>query len=249
MSKPWHQLTHLLLDTHCHLFDFEDTDRQLERIKEHRVQVHVMTQTPAEFLAIGSRCSGTMIPALGLFPTQVTPSNGDDLLAAFANALPEATIIGEIGLDYVTDCPATRSAQRIVFDHVLQQCELRRLVPSIHARRATADVLKTLRAHPTPAILHWFSGRPDEVAAAPDSVYFSVNHAMLRSRSGRERVAAIPRNQALLETDGPYIQIGGRPAHPLDLRHTAEALARLWELPLVQTVHQLSENAGKLFAP
>jgi hypothetical protein len=79
------------------------------------------------------------------------------------------------------------------------------------------------------AILHWYSGALGHIDTALDaSFYFSVNIAMLRSRSGLRVLAALPPDRVVSETDGPYTKIAGRASQPSDIPQTVLALSRTW---------------------
>jgi TatD DNase family protein len=79
-------------------------------------------------------------------------------------------------------------------------------------------------------ILHWFSGPLRDLKRAIDSgMYFSVNPAMTKSANGRKLAAAMPRDRVLTETDGPFVQTGGRPAVPQDTAEVLLHLATLWK--------------------
>ena len=246
--KPWRALTRQLLDTHCHVFDYQDPEAVLAAVCAADMRVHVMSQSTAEFATNAEHCDGVRVrPALGLFPTLVTPDTVETLVAEFAAALPRTRLVGEVGLDFVTDDPALRSSQILAFREVLALCDgAGRKVLSVHSRRSAAEAIEVVQAATSPVILHWFSGTVEQVLRA--GTWFSVNAAMLRSRKGRERVAAMPRERVLLETDGPYVTVGGRPGQPLDLRHVAEGLARLWEVSLADAVERLAENGRELFS-
>ena len=53
--------------------------------------------------------------------------------------------------------------------------------------------------------------------------YFSVNASMAQSEAGKRRIAMIPRERILIESDGPYSKIDGK-------RYTPEKLTALYKI-------------------
>lgn len=69
---------------------------------------------------------------------------------------------------------------------------------------------------------------------------------MIRSKKGRAVAAAVPHDRALLESDGPYVRVGGRVAEPTDVLCVAEYLTQQWERPRDEVLMMLGANLGRL---
>jgi TatD DNase family protein len=69
---------------------------------------------------------------------------------------------------------------------------------------------------------------------------------MLTSARGRALVAAMPRNRVLTETDGPFLEHGGRQVQPWEVSTAEEALAGVWAIPHEDIAIQLSNNLSQL---
>lgn len=69
---------------------------------------------------------------------------------------------------------------------------------------------------------------------------------MLTAASGRARVAAMPRNRVLTETDGPLSKVDGQDQRPADVRVALSVLAELWGLPLEDAERQVWSNHEEL---
>lgn len=171
-------------------------------------------------------------PALGLIPQEAAALEAH--LPLFLDLLPRARFVGEIGLDGVSPDPAGQAAQSRVFAAVLDACaKAGGKVLSIHSRRAATPVLDALAAHgaafPGAVILHWFSGNAAELVRATGmGCFFSVNPAMVKSANGRALIGQMPRDRVLLESDGPFVEVDGRPAMPADGALAVIHLAGLW---------------------
>ena len=103
----------------------------------------------------------------------------------------------------------------------------------VHSVRAANQVLDLVESSFPPGkgqiVLHWFTGSLAEARRAVNlGCYFSINTAMLKNKRGIQLVATIPPERVLTETDGPFTQVGGRPACPNDVKVAIDALANLW---------------------
>jgi TatD DNase family protein len=168
--------------------------------------------------------------ALGLHPLATDHHEAEmELFDALFNA---TSFIGEVGLDFSRKGKSTKERQLVTFRHVAQRLAHSRKFVTVHSRGAEREVLALLRdAGAAPVVLHWYSGSLgvlDEALA--DGHLFSVNPAMTRSESGRKIIARIPKERLLTETDGPYVNISGKPAAPVDVRVVERYLAQLWQM-------------------
>jgi TatD DNase family protein len=219
-------------DAHCHLDLYPDPRAACAQAA--RVPVILVTTRPSAFenaCALAAE-NPSVHPALGLIPQEAAALEAE--LPLFLDLLPRARFVGEIGLDGVSPDPAGRAAQSRVFAAILDACaKAGGKVLSIHSRRAATPVLDALAAHgaafPGTVILHWFSGNAAELGRAADvGCFFSVNPAMVKSAHGRALVRGMPRDRVLLESDGPFVAVDGRPAAPADGGLVVAHLAGLW---------------------
>jgi TatD DNase family protein len=56
----------------------------------------------------------------------------------------------------------------------------------------------------------------------------------------------MPRDRVLTETDGPFVQVGGRPARPPDAVQVVEYLARLWQTTAEAARETIADNFRRL---
>ena len=104
---------------------------------------------------------------------------------------------------------------------------------TVHSRRAESAVLDMLEEEGrSPVVFHWFSGSTTVLRRAlARGHFFSINPAMAGSPNGKKVIAALPPERVLTETDGPFVQVGGRPAVPLDVGLVEDYLAGRLEGP------------------
>ncbi len=65
---------------------------------------------------------------------------------------------------------------------------------------------------------------------------------MVSSERGQKVIERVLRSQVLVETDGPYVRIGGRPALSTDVDIVYRHLARNWAQPVTKVVDQVFNN-------
>jgi TatD DNase family protein len=240
-----------VMDLHCHVDLYPDPQGIVSESEALGIRTIAVTNAPSVFhftRGATDRCRYVR-PAAGLHP---------ELVRTHAHELPllwpllrETRYVGEVGLDYLTSDRQERGRQREVFAAILDRCaQLGGKVLSVHSRRAVDDVIAAIDpAFPGKVILHWFSGTTRQLQTAVDrGCYFSVNTPMVTSLRKPSVVAAIPRDRVLLETDGPFVKVGGRAAKPVDAARTADALGVLWALAPATVRQVLVENLGRLLA-
>lgn len=127
-------------------------------------------------------------------------------LDIFTDYVKTTRYIGEVGLDFSVRDETNRQNQVAVFSEIVRLCnDSPNKIMSIHSRRAEADCLKILKNYVGKVILHWYSGSQRNLQEALErNYYFSVNHQMLLSNSGRSIVDRIPLDQLLFESDAPF---------------------------------------------
>jgi TatD DNase family protein len=237
----------LFVDTHCHLDLYPDPPKTLDEAGE--TIVVAATELPSRYRMLAARLRGDrrVRVALGLHPLRAESASALEL-GQLVRQLENVEYVGEVGLDFSAHGKETRTAQLRVFDRLLEQPALRHKVVTVHSRGAEAAVVERLRSAGVVAILHWYTGPlgllPDALAAG---LYFSINPAMLRSGKGRKVIAAIPRDRALTESDGPFAKVRGRAAGPGDMRWLTSELARLWGASPEEARQQVYDNLSQLY--
>jgi TatD DNase family protein len=221
-----------LVDAHCHLDLYPDPVAILRQVDAARVYTIAVTNAPSVFPHTQRLVTGSsmMRAALGLHPELVKTHNHERPL--FWQHLPETRFVGEVGLDYVTTDASERALQREVFQEVLERCAaFGDKLLTVHSRRAASDVIDMVGAKFIGAVvLHWFSGSVREAERArANGLYFSVNPAMIRSKSGQALIERMDPDFVLTETDGPFVRLGKESAVPMEVSLVVEHLALTWK--------------------
>lgn len=241
------------VDLHCHLDLYPDPAAELEACRLAGVAVWGVTTLPESSRRMRDLAMST-VPGfqvgIGLHPELLHEHL--DRVETLIDGVATSPLVGEVGLDGSPEYRPHQAKQLMVLDRTLQACtRLGGRWISMHSRRAASAVLDRLAAHPDAGVvvMHWFSGTRDELAQAlMAGCWFSVGLPMLLSTGGRARVAAMPRNRVLTETDGPLARASGRVQRPIDVRRTVEVLANVWNLPTRDAETQVWSNYLTLMA-
>jgi len=235
-----------LIDFHCHIDLFPKPAEVVTAIDKGNVYVLSVTTTPSAWAKTNQlvRNSAKCRTAVGLHP-QVAHERASEL-DLFSFILKSTKYVGEVGLDCSPEFASTFKTQLEVFTKILRYCETEGgRILSIHSRNSAGPVLDILRANPDAGVpvLHWFSGRPEELAKAIDQdCYFSINTRMVNSNRAIDTISKIPKSRILPESDGPFLQINGRPAMPHDIESVIQCLSRIWNIPMNDTRGIIRDN-------
>jgi TatD DNase family protein len=238
-----------LVDTHCHLDLYPDPAGLLRLIEQAGIRTIAVTNAPFVFPHTRQLAAKSQFvqAAVGLHPELVKTRAGErEMLWQY---LSETRFVGEVGLDYVTTDGDERALQRQVFQEILDRCAAcADKVLTVHSRRAAADVIAMVGADfRGVVILHWFSGTVREVERAlANGLYFSVNPAMVKSRSGQTLIQRMDPDFVLTETDGPFVQLDNEPAKPQDVSLVLRHLATVWKCPEPTARKRVHDNFDRL---
>ncbi len=234
----------MLIDTHCHVDQFPEPEALVQECQQIPMKVVAVTNLPSHYeIALSHLQRGAnILPALGMHPLSV--QQGIRELSDFRRLADSAIYIGEIGLDFSRAGIATKSIQTRVFDEILRTLHGRQRFITIHSRGAEEAVLEALSRHQIrSAVFHWFTGSAtllNEVFKAGHLV--SINASAITTQKGKALVCKAPRDSVLVESDGPFAKIDGKPAHPRSVSRVYEVLAQEWGVPIASAVTQVSHN-------
>jgi CheY-like chemotaxis protein len=117
------------------------------------------------------------------------------------------------------------------------------------AAPAALSILR--RNDPRGVLFHWHKASPDVTRAICDAGYFvSVTPEVCYRERDQEMVRAVPLDNLLLESDGPWAyggEFAGQPTTPALVARVAEAVAEIKGVPLADVKQATTENALRLF--
>jgi TatD DNase family protein len=235
-----------MIDLHCHLDLYSDPYQAVELCRASGAYILSVTTTPSAWGGTSKLARGNsrIKTALGLHPQIAHQRVGE--LALFDALLPSTRYVGEIGLDGGPEFKSHWQVQIRVLDHILaSSTRAGGRILSIHSRRSTTHILDALARYPdagTP-VLHWFSGTKPELRRAIDmGCWFSVGPTMMLSKRGYDRVAEMPQERVVTETDGPFGAINGKPLGPGDVGKAQELLAECWGIDQLDTAYRVRSS-------
>lgn len=246
----------LRFDTHCHLDRYPDPLAEAQRLEADRVAVLAMTNLPSHFRTAQPHLKPfrRVRPALGFHPLAVHEA-AEEEVSIFADALPETSYVGEIGLDFSRLGKETKNAQLCIFRRLLrliadEQPHRRRLL-SLHSRGAERAILEELSGHSVEgAVFHWFTGSQSMLDRVVEAGHlFSINPQMLETSSGRDRIKRIPSARVLTETDAPYTKYARKAVRPGHVEPVLVYLAEVWGVSVSTVSKTIAANFAALVTP
>ena len=252
-----------LVDSHCHL-DFpglaEDVPNLLKNMEDNGVGWALCAGVTLErfprMLDI-VRARPNLFAAVGVHPDTEEPAREADeaTLLRLADD-PKVVAIGETGLDYY----------RLTGDLEWQRARFRTHIRAaracgkpliIHTRAAAADTLRILReerAEEAGGVFHCFTETADVARAALDLGFHVSFSGIVTFKNAVELKAvacSVPLDRLLVETDSPYlapVPYRGKTNQPAWVRHVAEEIASLRDMPLDALAAATTDNFFRLFA-
>lgn len=248
MAKLWQQLTHRLIDCHCHLHQYANSSELKQELLDASIRCHLMSVSPKDFSIIEKNFpEEQFIRHLGYFPLELSSATEVNIEEYFTLA-QDYPYIGEVGLDYCEENESERQKQRNFLNRVIELNNQKPKLISLHSRRAVDELLDILenmtQGH---ALLHWLSATEEQIQRALQNpqIFFSINPAMTKSRQAKTWLKVLPKERVLCETDGPYIKMGQKEITPFDTKVVVEFFARAWGIEVEETLNIIEENHRK----
>lgn len=251
----------MLVDSHCHL-NFPELAGRLDQALAlmcdnqvtHALCVSVTLQEFPQVRELAERYP-QIYASVGVHPDYPdVPVVTEAELVALA-AHPKVVAIGETGLDYYR-IQGDREWQRQRFRTHIRAARGCGEPLIIHMRDAGSDTLRILReegAHEVGGVMHCFTGSWDEARTAMELgfwISFSGIVTFKNAQALREVARQVPLERMLIETDSPYlapVPYRGKTNEPGLVKHVAEEIARLRNIPLEQVAAATSRNFFELF--
>lgn len=251
----------MLVDSHCHL-NFpelvQNMDQVLDSMRSHDVGhalcVSVTLDKFPEVLAIAEQYPN-IYASVGVHPDyeDIQEPTVEELVLLADH--PRVVAIGETGLDYFR-LTGDLEWQRKRFRTHIRAAKATGKPLIIHTRNAPEDTLRLMReegAHEVGGVMHCFT-ESWEVAQAAIEMSFYISFSGIvtfkNAQALKEVAQLVPLNRMLVETDSPYlapIPFRGKTNQPAYVRHVAEEIARLREIPLQHVVDATTANFFQLF--
>lgn len=252
----------MFVDSHCHL-NFPDLAQQLDlylaKMEEnevtHALCVSVDMESLPQVFALAEEHEN-LFASVGIHPSH---EEGEEPTVGRLVELAQwqkVVAIGETGLDYYwhKDQPEWQRERFRVHIRAARQTGLPLI---IHTRESAADTLRILAeegANEVDGVMHCFT-ESWEVAEQALALGFYISFSgvvTFKSAIALQEVALkVPLDRLLIETDAPYlapVPFRGKLNHPALVRHVAEHIANLRDMPLHELARASTDNFFRLFA-
>lgn len=248
-----------LADSHCHLTDeafAPDSAAVLERARAAGVARVVTIASDAAdsraALRLAESEPGVWCTA-GVHPHAAGRRGAGDMeIVREAAARTACVAIGETGLDYHYD-NAPRDAQRRSLAAHAELAAETGLPLVVHSRNAEADTAALIRdgGGGVRGVVHCFTGSTDLMADALAAGWL-VSFTGVTTFKGFDAglVRDVPADRYMIETDAPWLAPApkrGKRNEPAFVRHVAEAVARIRDVPPAQIARETWDNAARFF--
>jgi TatD DNase family protein len=238
-----------MLDAHCHIDLYPEPSRIAQQAEEAGVFTVLVTNLPSAFEAAlpHVREFRKIRLALGLHPL-CPEAHEEAQLQRFKDMVDHTSFIGEVGLDFSSHAVLPREVQLNSLRFALRSLRQQKKFVTVHSRRAESQLLDLIReGYSHPVVFHWFTGSRSQLdAAIAQGHFFSVNPAMIRSKSGIALIERMPPTNVLTESDGPFIEVDGRQIVPADVYRVEKFLGGAWGLESVTVRSMIAKNFREL---
>lgn len=251
----------MLVDSHCHL-NFPELVQNMDQVLDHMHKqevghalcVSVTLDKFPEVLAIAEQYPN-IFASVGVHPDyeDIQEPTLEKLIRLADH--PRVIAIGETGLDYFR-LTGDLAWQRERFRIHIRAAKATGKPLIIHTRNAAEDTLRIMReegAAEVGGVMHCFT-ESWEVAQAAIEMGFYISFSGIvtfKNAQALKQVAQlVPLDKILVETDSPYlapIPFRGKTNQPGYVRHVAEEVARLRDIPLQQLIDATTVNFFTLF--
>ncbi|HEX6137760.1 MAG TPA: TatD family hydrolase [Casimicrobiaceae bacterium] len=251
----------MFVDSHCHL-DFPELRDELPRVLDamrenavtHALCIGVeMDAWPAVHALATAHAN--LYASVGVHPDYADLEEPTVELLVARSHEDKVVAIGETGLDYFR-LTGDLGWQRERFRTHIRAAREAGKPLVIHTRAAAQDtiaIMRDERAGEAGGVMHCFTETWD-VAAQALELGFHISFSGIvtfRNASDLKEVARrTPLERMLIETDSPYlapVPHRGKRNQPAWVRHVAEEIARLREVPLEAIGRATSDNFFRLF--
>ena len=241
-----------LVDMHCHVDLYPSPSQIIKECEDKGIRTLAVTTTPKAWPGnnLFTSKSKYVRPALGLHPELVSERAIE--LDLFNTYLPEAKYVGEVGLDGRKANRHSLDLQIETLSQILINCsKIGGKILSLHGTRAWSELLDLLDKHLNftrcRVILHWFTGSNKQLERAMEmGCYFSLNINSLKSKNSQNILKTLPPDRVLTETDGPFVKIGQRPAHPDDVSFIVKQCAQFWNITPNEAANRILNNCRQV---
>lgn len=231
-----------LCDSHCHLYDIENLEEEINFCKEIGFSgilcVSEDLESMEKTLKLRDLFGEIIYPALGIHPVFISLNSEEEIKNSFnflKNHIKEVYAIGEIGLDFkYAKEKKDKEKQYFWLKEQMELAKDEKKPINLHSRRALREVLeigiKFFKETNIFVLLHWFTHSKKLVKkAVEEGLYISCGPSILYSEETLSVAKEIPLKNLLLESDAP-VPFSNIPARPSWVLKVAKKLSEEFKM-------------------
>lgn len=251
----------MLVDSHCHL-DFPDLAADLDSVMAlmqtnqvtHALCVSVTLEDFPNVRAIAEQYPH-VFASVGVHPDYEGIAEPSPEALVQLAAHPKVVAIGETGLDYYR-LKGDLEWQRERFRNHIRAARLCGKPLIIHTREAAQDTIRIMQeegADRARGVMHCFTESWEVAQQALELGFYISFSGIITFKNAvalKEVAKKVPLERMLIETDSPYlapVPYRGKTNQPGFVKHVAEEIARLRNLPFDQIAQATTDNFFNLF--
>ncbi len=238
-----------LIDTHCHLAEYEDWATIVAQSHDLVLICNVgLNQSFNEKVIAHALLDAKLLPIVGFHPNYASEYGWPDIntLESYINQY-NIVALGEIGLDKYHNF-TNWDQQVAMFQWQLALAEKYHLPVALHIRDAYPEALDILQHYQVTGIVHCFTGGIT-IALQFISLGFYISFSGIitfdNALALQTVVQLVPMNKIVLETDAPYLTpmpFRGKKNYPYYLTFIAQKIADLKNLSLELVIKHTYNN-------
>lgn len=251
----------MLVDSHCHI-NFPELAGDLEGVMArmlaagvtHALCVSVSLESLPEVLAIAERFPN-VYASVGVHPDRHEGREPTSEQLIDLARHPKVVAIGETGLDYYRETGDLEWQRERFRTHIraARACSKPLIV---HTRNAPDDTLRIMTAEGAAevgGVMHCFTESlavAQQAMALNFQISFSGIVTFKNAKDLKLVALAVPLERLMIETDSPYlapVPHRGKTNEPAYVRHVAEEIGQIKNLPLERVAELTSANFFALF--
>ena len=242
-----------MIDTHCHLEDFENVDEVIKKMDNHIIIVSgTNDETNLNVIKLCNKYEN-VYGTIGIHPEDIDKLSENSFKILEDNITNKKIVgIGEIGLDYYWN-KENREEQKELLTKQLDLAQKYNKCVLIHSRDAINDTYEILKNYKIKMDIHCFSGSLEMANKFIElGAVLGIGGVVTfkNSKKLQEVVTNVDLKHLVLETDSPYLApepLRGTKNEPYNVYYVAKKIAELKGITIDEVLSQTTINACHQF--
>jgi len=244
-----------MIDTHCHLDEYENIDEVIKKMDEHILIVSGTNDKSNRKVIELCEKYKNIYGTIGIHPEEIDTLTDNSLKFIEANINnPKIVGIGEIGLDYYWNKENKQEQQKLFIDQILLAKKCNKCIV-IHSRDAINDTYDILSkyARDIKIDIHCFGGSLEMAKKFIELGAVLGIGGVVTFKNGKKLqdvVKNIDISHLVLETDSPYLSpepFRGKINEPYNVYYIAKKISEIKNMSIDDVILKTTANAIRQF--